>query len=459
MTVYACEHLWRPDGWMTPAFVAVDASGYVTSIGDAPPSVQAEHVRGYVVPGMPNLHSHAFQRALAGLTEHATGGEDSFWSWRRAMYGFLERLTPDDVEAIANQLYVEMLEAGYTSVGEFQYLHNDVSGAHYANPAETSERLIAAARRAGIGMTLLPVAYFSSGFEGAPTQSSQQRFASDVDWLLGVVERLRDAWRGDPEVRVGVAPHSLRAVMPDALAELVSGIGGLDADAPIHIHVAEQQREVDDCIRARGARPVEWLLANAPVDARWCLVHATHTSSAEIEAVSRSGATLGICPTTEANLGDGIPAFPEMLSAGCHFGIGSDSHVSVDMREELRWLEYAQRLVAQRRNVLGTERTGTGDRLYAGALFGGARALGRAIGEVLPGRRADWLVLDPDHPVLAGRPLERVLDSFLFANQGNPITRVMVGGRWVVTDGRHRDRERTRAEYARVLERLESIPA
>jgi formimidoylglutamate deiminase len=453
MTVYECEHLWRPDAWMSPAYVAVDTSGYVTSIGDAPPSIQAERIRGYVVPGMPNLHSHAFQRAISGLTEHATGGEDSFWSWRKAMYGFLERLDPDDVEAIATELYVEMLEAGYTSVGEFQYLHHDVSGKPYANPAEMSERLLSASHRAGIGMTLLPVSYMSSGFGGAPPQAAQQRFASEVDWLLGVIARLRDTWRGDPEVRIGIAPHSLRAVMPTELAALVTGMESLDVNAPIHIHVAEQQLEVDDCIASRGARPVEWLLANANVDARWCLVHATHANSSEISAVARANATVGICPTTEANLGDGIPGFLEMLSAGCHFGIGSDSQISVDLREELRWLEYAQRLTGQRRNVLG-DAAGTGTRLYRGALAGGARALARDIGEILPGKRADWLVLDPDHPALAGRALERVLDSFVFANQGNPIQRVMVGGRWVVTDGRHRDRERVRSEYLRVMTRL-----
>jgi formimidoylglutamate deiminase len=455
MTVYECEHLWRPETWLSPGYVAVDASGYVTSIGDSAPSAQTERVRGYVVPGMPNLHSHAFQRALVGLTEHRESGEDTFWSWRKAMYGFLERLTPEDVEVIATELYVEMLEAGYTAVGEFQYLHHGIGGQPYDNPAEMSERLVAASHRAGIGMTLLPVLYTASGFGGTPPQAQQQRFASDVDWLLKVVTRVRDGWRSDPEVNVGVAPHSLRAVMPEELAALLAGLQALEPAAPVHIHVAEQVREVEDCVRFRNARPVEWLLGNASVDARWCLVHATHTTASEIDGLAKSGAVVGLCPTTEGNLGDGIAAAAEMLDAGTRFGIGSDSHASVDVREELRWLEYTQRLARLQRNVLAQPGgTGTGARLYRAALAGGAQALGRAIGEILPGKRADLVVLDPDHPVLAGRPLSRVLDAFVFGHQGNPITRVMVGGRWVVTDGRHRDRDRTRADYLRVVQGL-----
>ncbi len=455
MTVYECEHLWRPDGWLRPGYVAVDASGFITSIGDAPPSARAERISGYVIPGMPNLHSHAFQRALAGLTEHATGSEDTFWSWRKAMYGFLERLTPEDVEAIATELYVEMLEAGYTAVGEFHYLHHDQNGEPYDNPGEMSDRLIAASHRAGIGITLMPVLYGVSGFGGTPPQTAQRRFASDVDGLLAVIQRLADTWRGDPAVRIGVAPHSLRAVMPDALDACIRGMTQIDPHAPIHLHVAEQVREVDDCVRFRGARPLEWLMANAPVDRRFCLVHATHATAAEIDAIQKSGAVVGLCPTTEANLGDGIPAAPEILAAHTPFGIGSDSHVSISVSEELRWLEYTQRLVRLHRNVLAdSSGAGTGTRLYQGALGGGAQALGREIGEILPGKRADWLVLDPDHPVLAGRPIDRVLDAFVFANQGNPISRVMVGGSWVVEGGRHRDRDRVRADYRRTLTRL-----
>ena len=454
MTIYELEHLWRPQGFMSPAWVEVDASGFVTTLGDRPPGVQCERVRGVVVPGVPNLHSHAFQRAMAGLAEHRVG-DDDFWSWRDAMYAFVGELTPDDVETIALELYVEMLEAGYTSVGEFHYLHHDLQGQPYSNPVELAERVLAAAHRAGIGITLLPVLYAASGFDAAPPHQRQRRFATTPDFIARAVERLSGAWRADPGVRVGLAPHSLRAVPAEALREVLIAVRSIDATAPIHIHVAEQLREVEDSVRARARRPVEWLCENHPVDPRWCLVHATHVTPTEIDAVAQTGAVIALCPTTEANLGDGMAPSVALLAAGIPIGIGSDSHVSVSPSEELRLLEYAQRIAARKRNVLVSDlHPSTGERLFAAVLSGGAQALGRPVGPVAPGARADWVVLDPEHPSLVGKPLERVLDAWVFCNHGNPVDSVMVGGRWVVQGGRHREHDAARTALASTMNRL-----
>jgi formimidoylglutamate deiminase len=318
-----------------------------------------------------------------------------------------------------------------------------------------SERLVAAAHRAGIGITLLPALYVASGFGGAAPEAVQKRFTSSVEWLLGLTERLSNTWRSDPDVRIGMAPHSLRAVPPAALRECVTGAKA--AGLPIHIHVAEQVKEVEDSKSALGQRPVEWLLSNLEVDARFCLVHATHVTPLEIEAIAKSGAVVCLCPTTEANLGDGIAPAAELLSAGVRIGIGSDSHVSVSPTEELRWLEYTQRLTRLRRNVLSVEsEPATGERLIRAALVGGAQALGRSIGEIAAGARADLVVLDSEHAVLAGRPLERVLDAWVFVNHRSPIRDVMVGGRWVVKDGVHRERAAVLADYRRALAQIAS---
>lgn len=363
--------------------------------------------------GMPNLHSHAFQRGIAGLTEKRGQTGDSFWTWRTLMYRFVELLTPDDLEAIAAQAYMEMLEAGFTHVGEFHYLHRDHDGRPYADPAEMSTRIIAAASDVGIGLTLLPVFYAHGGFGGAPVGAAQKRFTHTVDTYAKLLSILPG--------HVGIAPHSLRAVTPDQLAAIIPLGKG-----PIHIHIAEQTKEVDDCLAWSGQRPVEWLLNHAAVDARWCLVHATHMTPNETMRLAKSGAVAGLCPITEANLGDGFFPARAYIEAGGRWGIGSDSNVRIDMAEELRLLEYGQRLVTQTRSVLGSPQD-----IFDGAVSGGAQALGAAQGRV---------VLDDD------------VDSFIFARAR--IKEVWCGGRQVVSDGRHKDRERIERRFREAIARL-----
>lgn len=454
MTAYFAPTALLPDGWADAVRIEADATGAITAVTAKSEARNASILTGAVLPGMPNLHSHAFQRAMAGWAERAGSGGD-FWGWRETMYRFLARLGPDELEAVATQLYIEMLKAGYTAVGEFHYVHHDPSGAPYDAPSEMSNRLIAAATRAGIGLTLLPVLYAQGGFDGQPTGIGQRRFATDPDGLLSIAAILRRAHAGDPQIRIGIAPHSLRAVSPEALAALVAGVQAEDGMAPIHIHVAEQQREVEDCLAWSGARPVEWLLGEAPVDGRWCLVHATHMTEQEIQSLAASDAVAGLCPTTEANLGDGLFPLPDYLSGGGKLGIGSDSNVSISPVEELRWLEYGQRLVRRERLVAASEDTpSTGARLFTQALAGGAQALGRPTGRIEVGCRADLLVLDPDNPTLIDRSGDGLLDSLVFAGNQNPIKDVVVGGRRVIRDGRHAAEEAALDGFTRALRTL-----
>ena len=441
-----------PGGWRTDVGLDLDDAGNLSGVTTGAAAEGRERLDGPVLPGFPNLHSHAFQRAMAGLAEHRGGDpEDDFWSWRKLMYGLAGALAPDEIQAIAAQLYVEMLEAGYTSVAEFHYLHHQPDGRPYDDLAELSARVIAAAGEAGIGITHLPVMYLTGGFGGKPATDGQRRFLNPPDRFLKLVESVRSRHRGDAEVAVGIAPHSLRAVPPDALARIV---GAVDAVTPIHIHIAEQTGEVDQCLAWSGKRPVEWLLANAPVDRRWCLVHATHMTADEVRGAATAGAVAGLCPTTEANLGDGFFPAEDWRAAGGAFGLGSDSHISVSFVEELRWLEYGRRLVARRRNRL----TGTDGvlGLYLSALDGGARTSGRSIGRIAPGMRADLLVLDRNAAALAEVPPERLLDALVFAGNVNPVRHVMVGGRWRVRDGYHPEREAILGRYRRAVAAVRS---
>jgi formimidoylglutamate deiminase len=443
-----------PDGWASDVLLEIDATGTLTGVLPAASAGAAERAAGPVLPGMPNLHSHAFQRAMAGLAERrGAAGRDSFWTWRETMYRFVARIEPDDAEAIAALLYVELLEAGYTSVAEFQYVHNARGGAAYADPAEMSRAHVRAARAAGIALTLLPVLYAHGGFGGAPLGPAQARFAGTPESLLDIVRRLRA--EADPDLRIGAAAHSLRAVTPDELAALVAGITALDPTAPIHVHTAEQVKEVDDCRAWSGQAPVAWLLDHAAPDERWCLVHCTHLEDGELARLAASGAVVGLCPTTEANLGDGIFRALEFASAGGRWGIGSDSHVSRDPAEELRLLEYAQRLTRRERNVLASpERASVGGTLWDAAARGGAQALGRSAGVLAPGARADFVVLDGNHVDLAGREGDATLDALVFGGGRGVVHDVMVGGRWVVREGRHPAREEVAARYRKRVERL-----
>lgn len=398
------------------------------------------------LPGLPNLHSHAFQRAMAGLAERQSKPEDSFWTWRELMYRFAGRLDPDSQYAVASQLYAEMLEAGFTAVCEFHYLHHQPDGRPYADPAAMSKSLIAAARDTGIRLTLLPVLYMSGGFDGRPLGERQRRFGHSLDAYLSLLQSLR-ALR-DPTLEVGVALHSLRAVPADAITALLAAIDG--ESMPVHIHIAEQIGEVQECESLRGARPVQWLLANAPVGPDWTLVHATHLVPAEVQGIVASGATVAICPTTEANLGDGLFPLRDFLGAGGHWGVGSDSHVSVSPVEELRWLEYGQRLSTRRRNIaVSSGQPSTGTLLYTQALAGGLRACGQG-----GAAAADHVVLDGRAPALAGAREADVLDRFVFAGNRPLVVETHVAGQFPVRGGRHRDGEAIAARYRASLDSL-----
>lgn len=421
------RHALTSKGWQRDVLLGLEAGKIATVTADAklPQGVPAFDV---LLPGMSNVHSHAFQRAFAGLTEKASGN-DNFWSWREAMYHFANTLRPQEVEEIARGLYIGLLKQGYTAVGEFHYLHHDTDGAPYADLAEMSHRIIAAAQDAGIHLTHLPVFYETANVDGKQARPEQRRFTHDIDAYMKLVEALRKKYGNTEGVTIGVAPHSLRAVKPESLKEIITAFPG----CPMHIHAAEQQKEVEDCIAALGMRPVEWLLQNAKVDARWCLVHATHMTPEETKALAKSGATAGLCPTTEANLGDGIFSAEAYIKAGGTFGMGSDSNVCLSPFEELRLLEYAQRLTLKKRNVLAAEGHSTGHTLYMRAAAGGAQALGLEGGVIAEGRRADLVALENAE----AREGDAILDTLIFAASRPPVTDVFVAGRQVVKSGRH----------------------
>jgi len=425
------------DGAMVPEVrIAVSADGRIEAVERGCKADGSEMRLGAVVPGVPNLHSHSFQRAMAGLAETAGPQGDSFWSWRDAMYRFLERIGPEEVEAIACQLQVECLLHGFTSLVEFHYLHLDPAGRPYADPAELAERNLAASETTGIGLTLLPVLYQSGGFGNVPPTRGQRRFVLDHDGFARLVETLAARHLG--RAVIGVAPHSLRAVGPDALTRARSVADALGQRAPIHIHAAEQIREVEQCVAWSGRRPVEWLLDEAELGPRWTLIHATHLTEPERLRLAASGAVAGLCPTTEANLGDGLFPFASFRQAGGRFGIGTDSHVGTSPVEELRWLDYGARLTSRLRNACGlAPGSSIGASLLQAALDGGAQASGQPVGRIEPGMRADLVALDLDHHCLVGRSGDALVDAWLFSGNANPVRHVMVDGRWVVRDGHH----------------------
>ncbi|MCC7265748.1 MAG: formimidoylglutamate deiminase [Caulobacteraceae bacterium] len=439
-----------PEGWSRGVRVTV-RDGLVAEVvaGVGPAADDERHA--CAVPGLANVHSHAFQRAMAGLTETRGPSADNFWTWREWMYRFLDRLTPEDVRAVAAQAYVEMLQSGFTRVGEFHYLHHQADGAPYDDIGEMAAAVAQAADDTGLGLTLLPVFYAHSGFGGAAPVAGQRRFICGLDAFARVLEACERLTARLPDGRTGVAPHSLRAVTPEELAAVARMAGG----RPVHIHAAEQVKEVADCLAWSGRRPVEWLLDNAGVGEAWCLIHATHLTPAEVAGLARAGAVAGLCPITEANLGDGVFPAQAFLRAGGVFGVGTDSNVHIDAAQELRALEYAQRLSLRARNALAkAEGASTGAELHARALAGGVQALADPAGGIAEGRPADLVSLDPDHPSLAERRGDAVLDGWIFAAADRAVDCVWRAGRKQVSGGRHLSADRIAADYRQVLRKL-----
>ncbi len=439
-----------PGGWSRNVLLAWNDAGVLTRVeADSAAPAGTTVAGGPVIAGMPNLHSHAFQRAFAGLTEYRAEQQDSFWSWRTLMYRFAARLAPQQMEAIASWLYAEMLEGGYTSVCEFQYVHHQPDGRPYADDATMSLAMLRAAQRTGIGLTLLPVLYQTSGFGGTPPGDGQRRFIRSTDSMLRLLAALKPACDAQ-NARLGLAPHSLRAVPPDSLRDALAGLDAIDATAPIHIHIAEQTKEVDDCLAWSGQRPVAWLLDHAPVDRRWCLVHATHMDATEYRDGATRGAVAGLCPSTEANLGDGVFDFGAWHRHGGAWGVGSDSHVCVNAAEELLLLEYGQRLTTHQRNIGARDgQPQVATALTLAAVAGGTQASGRAIGGLAVGQQADFVVLDHQHVALQGLSAPDMLAAHVFAShRGSAIDAVWVAGRQRVAGGRHPDRAALTGAFA-----------
>ena len=463
MTTYRLQCAYLPQGWARDVLVTV-TEGMITALETsataAPQSVPAEQIEplaGIVVPGMPNAHSHAFQRAMAGSAEYRLSARDSFWTWRQTMYALANRITPQDLQIVATQLFVEMLKAGYTSVAEFHYLHRADGDSRYSSLNPLWEAVGHAASAAGIGLTFLPTLYQSSDFGGRPLKPEQARFFLDTDEFLRAIERrIADERRaGNTLLRTGAAFHSLRAVPLDRLREAALALRSIDASMPVHIHVAEQMLEVRACEAATGRRPIALLLDQELLTKYWCVVHATHATAKELEGLVAADAVVCVSISTEANLGDGIFDAAGFLNMNGRICVGSDSQATVSPAEELRWLEYEQRLRKRRRGVLAAKsESHVGTRLWRDAAENGARALGQPVGRIAVGCRADWLVLDAQHPSMAGAPAEGALDRVLFAGAAQAIRDVMVGGRWVVKGGHHAADERLRADFGRIMVNL-----
>ena len=445
-----------PEGWRQDVCVRIDDAGMIQSVDAGGTVAGVETITGHAVPAVANVHSHAHQRAMAGLAERSGPGADSFWTWREAMYRFVLRMRPEDLEAVAAQLYVETLKSGSTVIGEFQYLHHQPDGTPYDNRAEMSLRCLAAAETAGIGITVLPALYSFGGFGGQPAAEGQQRFLNDSAGFGEIIEMLFAQAERQALQRVGIAPHSLRAVTAELLNEVIDGLDVLDGSAPIHLHVAEQIKEVEDCMAwSSGVRPVAYALDHFDLSGRWCTIHATHMTADETKRLAASGCIAGLCPTTEANLGDGIFPATQFLDAGGTIAIGSDSHIAVSPAEDLRMLEYSQRLRDLSRNALagGPERS-TGRRLFDAVADGGARAMMQPVGAIAPGKRFDVAVLDEDHPALIGRLGDDVLDSWIFSGGNACVRDVYVAGAQVVKDGRHVREDTVLADYRKAIARL-----
>lgn len=450
---YRFNCAWLPGGWHRNVVISVDPDGDIVDVSADDTVTTARMINGAAIPGMPNVHSHAFQRAMAGLAEQRAGNDDSFWTWRETMYDLASRMTPECLNAVAAQLYADMLKAGYTSVCEFHYLHSHAERRSHGDRLAMSQALIDAAGTAGIGLTLLPTLYQTSDFGAAPPTARQQQFTMATKEYLDLLAALRQSSQRSPQLEIGMALHSLRAVPPDSMKRV------LDArrdDEVIHIHIAEQEREVVACQQHFGKRPIEWLLEHARLDKRWCLVHATHATAAELQGVAVTGAVIALCPTTEANLGDGVFPLETFLAAEGAFAIGSDSHITLSPIEELRWLEYQARLSRRQRNVLTQGGESGGALLWRKACEAGARATGRNVGALAVGKRADIVVLDLASPLFAGRSDTGIIDTFAFGGTSESVRDVMVGGRWLVQDRRHFGETAVAAGYRRAMQSLQT---
>jgi len=451
-TIYA-EKILLAEGWGQDKTLTIK-NGKITAI-DSGYIEGAERVKGPIIPGMINCHSHAFQRAFAGFSEQGSEGQDSFWTWRKIMYKFLAQLTCKNAEIIASQLYIEMLKMGYTRVAEFHYLHHEINGDNHQSLTAMAEALFEAASISGIGLTMLPVLYRFSGFGAQSPNDGQKRFINSTEQFNQLVSECFKLSANYQNTNIGIAPHSLRAVDKESLQQAVSHVRALDKQAPIHIHIAEQQQEVEDCLNHYGQRPVEWLLNNMALDKQWCLIHATHINEQERQGIINSQAIAGICPTTEANLGDGIFPTTEFLGEGGTFAIGSDSHISVNPIEELRWLEYTQRLIKQQRAILASnQELSVGANLWKKAAMGGAQSTNSNTGELSVGKQADLVVLDNQQTRLFAHSNQHLLDSVIFASQITPVRDVMVNGQWVILAGHHKNENATATAFADILDML-----
>lgn len=449
-TVYA-DQMLTPSGWRRHAHVAIGADGVIEMLGSGCPD-GAVHT-DILLPAPGNAHAHSFQRAMAGLTENRGPGgrSDDFWGWRETMYRFLDRLTPEDIGIIAAQVQMETLEAGYAAIGEFHYLHHQADGSTYANPLETTNRLLESAEETGVGYTHLPVLYMQGGLDGRPLEAGQRRFGLTPERFSEFFDSIRAQMNRRPaDFRLGAAAHSVRAVSPEGLALIAECAN----DAPLHIHIAEQTAEVDEAVFILGARPVEWLLDHADVDESWCLIHATHMSAHEIRSLAATRSVVAVCPITEANLGDGVFSAGDFVSAGGRIAIGSDSNIRVALAEEVRLLEYSQRLSKRKRTVLSDDTHSCGRYIYERVVSGGAQALGRNAGRIETGAIADLVALNGDSLALAGLTGDRVLDAWLFAGDDSLVSDVWAAGRHVVKKGKHVRRDEIAERYAKVVRRL-----
>ena len=467
---YHLDSVFLSQGWAQHALVTVTEDGYISAIAPdttepqkgghgaaTAAAIEPERVCGIVVPGMPNAHSHAFQRGMNGNTEYRLSAHDSFWTWRRAMYALANRIEPADLQTLATQLFVEMLKAGYTSVAEFHYLHRQPDGENYSGGNALWEAVTAAAAVTGIGLTFLPTLYQTSDFGAQPLKRDQVRFAMETEQFLRAIEHRVDSERraAPATLRTGAAFHSLRAVPLDTLRYAAQHLVAMDATLPLHIHVAEQIKEVEACEAYTRRRPIELLLDTGLLDEHWCLVHATHATTVEMKGIATAKSAVCAAITTEANLGDGFFDAARFLKLGGRICVGSDSQATVNPAEELRWMEYQQRLRKRRRGVLAdAKESHAGTRLWRDAALTGAQALGQRVGVIAVGHRADWLVLDSEHPTLVGAPTDNALDHLVFAGGAAAIRDVMVGGRWVVKEGHHAAELPLQTEFAQLMHRL-----